>query len=223
MPERWMVWRGRFLEFWADAQNSLKPIIAPRDSTRTWSPTCACAQRSISHLVRARSMPRDAGRYLSEHPILARLSRGARTIHIDVVPDQSLERNVCVRLASGLEAAPGPPRDRFAFLTNHCFQETAGRRGQRPGPRTDLLGEGVVARRACSVGKGKVRSRCRAVESAGGASSIGSARVTCSLHPHVQAHLPMTILSFDRPRSGRKEALSIKLGTIPGHGVVTAE
>ena len=40
VPAMWMVWRGRFFEFWADAQNSLKPISVPRDSTRTWSPTC---------------------------------------------------------------------------------------------------------------------------------------------------------------------------------------
>ena len=30
--------------------------------------------------------------YLAEHPILAHLSRGARAIHIDFVPDQRLER-----------------------------------------------------------------------------------------------------------------------------------
>ena len=61
VPDRWMVWRGRFLEFWADAQNSLNPISAPRDSTRTWSPTCACTQQLISRIERARSVPCGAG------------------------------------------------------------------------------------------------------------------------------------------------------------------
>jgi hypothetical protein len=58
-------------------------------------------------LCRAVPAPR-LSLYLAEHPILAHLTRGARAIHVDFVPDQRLERHIGVRLALGLEAASRP-------------------------------------------------------------------------------------------------------------------
>ena len=155
---RRIVMRGRFLEFWADAQKSLKPMNVPCDSILTESPTCLVhmfrqharrntaigighTEHSMAHFYGHRKVD------LAEHSIASRLASSAGAVHVDLMAHKGLEHKIRIHLL------PQPPLRRSGSFLCACqilldteFCRTLGECGRIP---RCIMRRGLLLRSEC--------------------------------------------------------------------------